>query len=65
PKELKLKGKYTFSITETREITAFLNEVKGDYRIPIPFPKQYSDLNFTNKPDLLDFPEQITHITIQ
>ncbi|CAG8544755.1 21631_t:CDS:2, partial [Gigaspora rosea] len=42
PKELKLKGKYTFPITETGEITVFLNE-----------------------PDLIDFLEQITHITIQ
>ncbi|CAG8806267.1 9526_t:CDS:1, partial [Gigaspora rosea] len=65
PKELKLKEKYTFPITETREITMFLNKVRGDYCIPILFPKQYSDLNFTNKPDLPDFPEQITHIDIQ
>ncbi|CAG8610083.1 7582_t:CDS:2, partial [Gigaspora rosea] len=65
PKELNLKGKYTFLITKTEEISAFLKKVRGDYRILVPLPKQYSDLNFMNKPDLLDNPKQITYIKIK
>ncbi|CAG8591828.1 12304_t:CDS:2, partial [Gigaspora rosea] len=65
PKELNLKGKYTFPITETGKISVFFKEIRGDYRIPIPLPKQYSDLNFMNKPDLPDTPEQITDIHFQ
>ncbi|CAG8562584.1 19192_t:CDS:1, partial [Gigaspora rosea] len=62
---LNLKGKYTFPITESGDLAVFIDEVWKNYRIPISLPKQYSDLNFMNKPDLPDTPERITEMDFQ
>ncbi|CAG8720157.1 40027_t:CDS:2, partial [Gigaspora margarita] len=49
PEKLYLKGT---SIIDINDLEDFINEVKEKYSIVALLLKEYSDLNFINKPDL-------------
>ncbi|CAG8667576.1 13695_t:CDS:1 [Gigaspora rosea] len=59
PAALKLSGKYTFPITELGKVKLFIEEIQDEYRILVPLPEEYSDLNFTNKEKLPQNPEHL------
>src|SRR6185437_14297343 len=51
PLELKLK-KYFFPVTDLTTVQKLITEIEDDYYIPEPLPTEYTEINFTNKPEL-------------
>jgi len=52
PSELKLKNEYKFPLTDLTTVRNFIAETIDEYHIPEPLPGPYTDINFTNKPEL-------------
>jgi hypothetical protein len=51
PSELKL-NKYSFPLTDPTTVKDFITEIEDEYYIPEPLPVEYTEINFTNKPEL-------------
>ena len=52
PSELKLKNEYKFPLTDLTTVRNLIAEIIDVYHIPEPLPSPYTDINFTNKPEL-------------
>src|SRR6185437_9253508 len=52
PSELKLKNEYKFPLTDLTTVRNFIAETIDEYHIPELLPGPYTDINFTNKPEL-------------